>query len=344
MTVSMLRRTLAPLLAAAILTPLALAAKERPLLELTDPRGDDHGGGDLLYPDNSDYARGELDLLALRATRGSGGTWFTAEFARPVRQPERRAIDQLGTQLTDVARNGFYTFNIDIYIDVDRKPGSGGTRMLPGRRAEVAPEFAWDRGVVLTPRPFYARGELKRSMMRALKNELKKQSSRYTESEAQAMMIAVPDDVERRVFFPSQTRVRGREIEFFVPDDFLGGPPSPDWAYVVIVTAADLQQSEDLVGKLGFGDPKEERLLILPMAPGHPREVLGGGREDDNMGPPVVDLIAPPGTTQERLLGDYSVRDQRPVALPGVVPSQPAPAASAPPSPPPSTAPPGGKR
>ncbi len=322
MTPATIRQPLAILGAALLLGPLAALARDRPLFELTDPRGDDHGSGDLVYPDNSDYAKGELDLLSLSASRGDGGTWFAATFARPVRRPERRAIDAIGTQLDDVAKNGFYTFNIDVYIDMDRKPGSGGTRTLPGRRVEIAPDFAWDRAVVLTPRPFYARSELKRSMMRALKQEMKKDTSRFTDQEADAMILSIPDDVERHVFFPNETRVRGREIDFFVPDSFLGGPPSSDWAYVVLVSAADLQQNVDLGGMLGVANSQEERLLILPVAAGRPRETLGGGREDDALQPPIVDLIAPPGTTQERLLADYSRHDQRPVRLPGVVPSQ----------------------
>ena len=309
-------------LAAFLLAPLAVAAKDKPIFELTDPRGDDHGAGSLVYPDNPDYAPGDLDLLSLSARRGDGGTWFVANFARAVRQPERRPIDAIGTQLDAVAKNGFYTFNVDVYIDVDRKPGSGGQRTLPGRRVEVDPDFAWDRAVVLTPRPFYAKSELKRSMMRALRQELKKDDSELSDEQADAMLLAIPEDVETHVFFPAQTRVRGREIEFFVPDEFLGGPPSADWGYLVMVSAADLQQSLDLSGKVGLGGPSEERLLILPVTMGRPRESLGGGRDGDWLQPPIVDLIAPPGTTQEKLLADYSRHDQRPVRLPGVVPAQ----------------------
>ena len=37
-----------------------------------------------------------------------------------------------------IARNGFYTFNVDIYIDTDRIAGRGETSTLPGRGVAVA--------------------------------------------------------------------------------------------------------------------------------------------------------------------------------------------------------------
>jgi hypothetical protein len=311
--------TVATLATAVLLAPAVLHAKDRLLFEITDPRGDDHGDGSLVYPDNDSYAPGELDLLSFGARRGDEGTWFVAELARPVREPDRRIIDGLGTTLDTVAKEGFYTLNVDVYIDMDRKPESGGHYTLPGRRVQVAPEFAWDRAVVLTPRPHYARSELRRSMMRALRREMKKDEPDLSDEQAEAMILSIPDDVERHVWFPNQVRTSGRRIEFFVPDSFLGGAPDPSWAYVVLVTAAELEQSAELAGRLGLTDPPEERLLVQPLATGRPRTAVGGGREDHTLQPPVFDILAPAGKTQEQLLRDYDQRQNRPVRLPGVV-------------------------
>jgi hypothetical protein len=316
---SMSRPLLLALCAAACL-PSAGAAKERPIFELTDPRGDDHGDGSLLYPDNDSYAKGELDLVSLAARRDGAGTWFVATFARPVRVPDQRAIDAIGTNLDDLAREGFYTLNLDIYIDVDRQPGSGGQYTLPGRRVEVAADSAWDRAVVLTPRPHFARSELRRSMMRALRREMKKEQPELSDAQAEAMILAIPDDVERHVYFPHQVRVRGNRVELYVPDSFLGGPPSAEWGYVVLVSAADLQQSVDLAGRLGLTDEAEERLLIQPLAVGHPRDAVGGGREGHTLQPAIFDILVPAGKRQEELLRDYDQRGNRPVVLPAVVP------------------------
>jgi hypothetical protein len=315
------RLGLAALAAALLLLPAGAAARERPIFELSDPRGDDHGDGTLVYPDNDSYAPGELDLVSFAARPGDGGTWFVLELARPVRAPDRRTVDAIGTTLDSLARHGFYTFNVDVYIDTDRKIGSGNRYTLPGRRVEVAPETAWDRAVVLTPRPHFARSELRRSMMRALRREMKQDEPTLTDAQAEAMLVAIPAEVERHVYFPHQVKVVGRRIEMFVPDEFLGGKASADWGYVVMVTAADLQQSVDLAGRVGLTDEQEERLLIQPLAVGRPREAVGGGREGHTLQPAIFDLLAPAGKTQEDLLRDYDQRQERRAQVPGVVPS-----------------------
>ena len=38
-------------------------------------------------------------------------------------------------------------------------------------------------------------------------------------------------------------RVSGRQVEFLVPTEFLGGVPEPSWAYTVLVTGADIEQA-----------------------------------------------------------------------------------------------------
>jgi hypothetical protein len=49
---------------------------------------------------------------------------------------------------------------------------------------------------------------------------------------------------------------------------------------------------------------------------------FGTDREGDDMQPALVDIIVPPGTTQEAVLKDYSPPQDRPLQLPGVVPAE----------------------
>ena len=160
-------------LAAAALRPAAEARGKSVIFKLEDPRGDDHGDGSLVYPLRDDFQPGDLDLLSFSARAEDGGTTFEATFARPVRSPGGRTIDIGGGNLNDVARFGFYTFNLDVYIDMDRVAGSGSTNMLPGRVAEIAPENAWERAVCLTPRPYEAQEALRRLMVSAVKRDTK---------------------------------------------------------------------------------------------------------------------------------------------------------------------------
>ncbi|HXW08501.1 MAG TPA: hypothetical protein VD833_24945 [Vicinamibacterales bacterium] len=48
----------------------------------------------------------------------------------------------------------------------------------------------------------------------------------------------------------------------------------------------------------------QARLMILPIASGLRRGSFGGGRQDDPLQPPLVDIIVPPGPRQEDVLLD----------------------------------------
>lgn len=306
-------------LAALLATP---AFGRSALFTLSDPRGDDHGDGNLIYPLNEELDPGDLDLLSLTARAEGDGTWFEATFAKPVRQPGAETIDDLGTSLASVARFGFYTVNLDIYIDMDRQPGSGGVSMLPGRLAQIDRAHAWERAIVLTPRPHEARGELKRILTRNLNEDIRKADSKLGDAEAAELREQIPGDVETRIFFPSQIRVRGNKITFFVPASFLGGPAKDTWSYVVAVSGANVLQTFDINRVLGR-DPKDDSLMILPISPGKWQDRFGGGRENAAIQPPLVDIIVPAGgKKQETILQDFDARGGRPVVLPGVVPAE----------------------
>lgn len=307
----------AALLAGLLLLPLPSLAKSE-IFKLTDPRGDDHGDGNLEYPLNEELNPGDLDLISLTAKAEKEGTLFEATFARQIRQPGRVAIDDLGTQLDTIARFGFYTLNLDIYIDMDRQPGSGGIHTMPGRHAEVAPEFAWERAIILTPRPHEARGALKRMLMKELTEDAK-EGSAEEEAEIAALRAQVPGDVEERIFFPTQVRVRGNKISFFVPATFLNGTAKDTWGYVVAVSGANVLQSFDLSRVLGRTGEKEKSLMILPVSPGRWQDRFGGGRESAPNQPPLIDIIVPENRKQESVLSSFDRR--KPVVLPGVVPN-----------------------
>jgi hypothetical protein len=293
------------------------------IFTLTDPRGDDHGDGNLIYPLNEELDPGDLDLLSLTAYAEDGGTWFEAEFAKPVKQPGAETVDDLGTSLKSVARFGFYTINLDIYIDTDHVAGSGGVALVPGRLAEVDRATAWEKAILLTPRPHEARGELKRILMRNLNEETRKDDATMSDQEAAALKAQIPGDVEDRIFFPSQIRVRGNKISFFVPASFLGGAAKDTWSYVVATSGANVLQSLDLNRVLGRDSGKEDSLMILPISPGRWQDRFGGGRENAANQPPLVDIIVPKGTRpQESVLQDFDAHSKRPVILPGVIPAE----------------------
>jgi hypothetical protein len=301
-----------------------VGADKSVLFSLTDPRGDDWGDGSLVYPVGGDLAPipGDLDLVSLTAREESGGTSFEVELARRVRVPERRTIDEIGTSLDQVARFGFYAFNVDIYIDTDRIPGSGSTTMLPGRRATVAASSAWEKAICLTPRPYDTKDELRATLEREARTQVRKEQGRVDSTDKQAIADGAKREIADSVYFPTLIWVKGNRVSFFVPGSFLGGAASPKWAYVIAITGADITQKLDLGPAIGVSEWKPRPLMMITAVPGKSKDFFGGAPDEDDLYPPLVDIFVPKGMKQEKLLKDYDLRTGRPVALPGVVPAE----------------------
>jgi hypothetical protein len=210
-----------------------------------------------------------------------------------------------------VAVLGFYTFNLDVYVDVDRMPGSGRTEALPGRKLSFDAASAWDKVIVLTPRPADARSLLRAAWTREAKRERASRSMSGREEEALERDVLA--EVERRVFFPTRVSVLGSTVRFFVPDAFLPGGAGPGLAYAAVVTGANLETKVDLRGFFKKDAPAPA-LPVLPVHSGHRIETFGGGRIDDPDQPPVVDLLSA-GVQEEVLLA-------RPPVVSPVVPGE----------------------
>lgn len=253
-----------------------------------DPAGDDNGDGKLLYPMNRDFQEGDLDLRAFTVTRDADGFWFEASFANPIREPGMALMGAAADSAADFVRKGFYTFNIDVYVDTDRRRGSGNTFTLPGRHVRIDPAYAWQRAVVLTPRPQLMRTEL----LDALRSQYPDQSAAGIEA-----------NVDQSIHFPTRVKVRGKTVAFFVPQSFFGDSDGSDWAVTVLVTGAKLHTSAG-GGLIGSGKtPIEElELGVLQTSPGRSPTVFGyTGRGTAS---PVVDALLPGTDLQGILLGN----------------------------------------
>ena len=266
-------------LAAALLLPLAVLAQPAPLLSATDPEGDDAGDGSLVYPRSTAWVAGDLDLRSLRVFAEGKDLRFEASLRNPVRNPATVMSPGMGTQsLSAFARHGFYAFNLDIYIDADRAPGSGNTVTLPGRRAQLDPAHAWEKAVVLTPRPEL----MQRELIAAL---------REISSAGEAEVAAT---VQRSVFFPTQIRVQGRTVSFIVPGTFIDAAGLAGASVTAFVTAAPLAIDAGI--KMSFGDTGAVRdrfaLGVAQPDVGEP-ELTMGHRAAPAPATAVIDLLSP---------------------------------------------------
>ncbi len=312
-------KTYLVLLCVAILLAAAPGfAEKKMIFTLNDPRGDDHGDGTLILPTQGDIRPGDLDLVSLSAREEDDGTLFEASFSNVIQDPGVRAIDAGGRQLKQVARYGFYTFNIDIYIDMDRKPGSGFTRTLPGRNALIAPDNAWEKVICLTPQPQGTTALFRKYLQRYAEDKLRDVKGRVDPEDTKGIKADTATDLEGYYFFPTQIRVFSKKITFFVPDSFLRGKAQANWSYVVVVTASSYEENIDFAD---FGTSRTEPgLANLSVGEGGWSDRLGTSRKEVQLLPPIVDMIVPAGLKQEDVLRNFDVNEDRPVVLPGVVP------------------------
>ena len=307
------------LLVAAASIPVSLGASEL-VFKVEDPFGDDFGDGRMEYPLRSDMERGDLDLLEFSAKQGEDGTWFRVVFARPIREPGREAADPFGTPRASRARHDFYTFNIDLYIDTDRQPGSGQVSMLPGRQAEVAAPYAWEKVVALTPRPEVLRASLHRLRVREWHDQESRKRS-VSRSEVRQRKRQIAEELMPIIYFPNHTRVVGRRIDFFVPRAFLNGEARDDWGYVLVVTGAVLEQRFSIPFLSKWSQEYSDGLL-MPVVPGRDQNAFGGGLRFEPLQPPLIDILVPPGDQQERILASFDSYQEQRAQIPGIVPAE----------------------
>jgi hypothetical protein len=284
---------------------------------VNDPRGDDFGAGDLVYPNRQDMGRGSLDIERFEAEAKNDGTWFKVRLGRKIPDPKGQ-LTYIGKEpLEKLARYGFYTFNIDVYVDTDRIGGSGRVDTVPGRQVTVASEDAWEKAIILTPRPEVARAYYAMHLEREREKQIEAETGRITKEAVDKAKREIEQQLRQQFFFPRQISVRGREIRFFVPDSFLGGPAQEDWGYSVLVTGCEVEQ----LSKVVQVTPGEFNLMVIPAARGMHRDRFGIINDSDPNQAPIVDLLAPSVADQQRVLTDYDTRYGRLAAVPAVSPS-----------------------
>jgi hypothetical protein len=288
-----------------------VAAGAQVLATVGDPAGDDNGAGTLVYPQRNDFQSGDLDLIRLQVTRDSQGFWFEAMFKNQVRDPANVAATVGGDTLADFARKGFYQFNVDVYVDMDRIPGSGNRYALPGRAVRIEAGYAWERAVVLTPRPELMRQQLIGAL---------------AEQHPETKSAEVEASVDQSVFFPTRIKVRGKTIAFFVPSGFFSGSDGSSWAATALVTGAITAVPADFSLSGSTKKPLGTlQLGVMQPALGHPQDTFG---YSGSLPSPVVDMLTPAAELQAKQLAAKEGLTGVSWGLPGA--RTPLPAAAAP--------------
>jgi carbohydrate-binding DOMON domain-containing protein len=253
------------------LTSIAMADALR-LVTLSDPEGDDVGNGSLVYPKGTELRQGDLDLRSLDISRDEKGFWFVATFNNLIREKWWVPDDSRDASSQRGKRTLPFDFNLDIYIDTDRKAGSGHMFTLPGRKVRIDPRYAWERVVILSPQPKTSRAQLLET--------LKKKFPDRPQGEAEA-------SIDETMFFASKRRIGGKSISFFVPREFIGASDGTDWAVTAFVTAASPAMEDDNLGVMQPGKEPSPSTL---------------GYTTANAPAPVIDVLLPTAEQQFKLL------------------------------------------
>src|SRR5512134_401290 len=103
-----------------------------------DPTGDDNGPGAYTYPTDGVYKTGSFDMTG---------------FSLKARGKKADVEVSLNSTIEDPWKmgNGFSVQMVFIFIDTDGKEGSGSTDGLPGLNVKFAPEYAWEKVIMISP-------------------------------------------------------------------------------------------------------------------------------------------------------------------------------------------------
>jgi len=190
-----------------------------------DPTGDDKGAGGYTYPTDGVYTAGSFDLIEFSVSDGDN-----PDFKATVND---RLADPWGMGV------GFATQMVFIFIDKD--PGKGHTKSLPGLNVEFAADSGWDKVIILSPQPA---------------------------SRVAAEVKAKAADLAADIVIPRRTVGTGKSISAKVKLDELGGGDPATWGYQVVV------QSNE-------GFPDKSDLLSRKVNEFEGQHRFGGGNDGD---------------------------------------------------------------
>ena len=261
------------------------AAEPKLLTRIDDPRYDDRGTGEYVYPSAEWYKRGQFDIRALEVLMKDGIVTFRVTIDHPFQRPNHVMTAQ--NQALSL-ENGIYFQNIDIYIDHTAEQGE--TQGIPGRNIRFYRHEGWDTAVVLTPQP---------DLVRATISDWPPIS---------------------KTLVPAFVRSYGRQVWVEVPELALGAKLGPNTGYQVAISGALFQNNFELVR--WATDRLIKNAFTMPIF-SVPEQMAFGGGVLSRWQPRTIDILTPPQQKQAEILRRF-VHDTATVAVvPMVYPDGP---------------------
>lgn len=167
-------------------------------VKFEDPKGDDKGPGNYTYPTDAVYKRGSFDLTEVEIEDKGSDIEIKVTVNSKIEDP---------WSSKDWDGNGFSVQMFFVFIDTDRKAGSGHKDALPGLNVTFAEDSRWEKAFIISP-----------------------QGNRRLKAEINAKAAKVKNDV----LIPKSVKVRGRSIVAKFDKGGLGAL-SKSWGFQVLM-------------------------------------------------------------------------------------------------------------
>lgn len=255
---------LVPGVASGMEPPTNYFGESAALLDVQDPIADDRGPGYYTYPLDKSIRRGTFDLKRFSVYEEDGVVVFTIQ----MREYIKTALDSGRRGAGE--EQGFVVNAFDLYIDIDRKRGSGWNKALPGRDLLFADGMGWEKMILVTPLAQFRAYDI-------IKNK----------TDEIGFQDMVPD-----IIIPDYVQVQRDKIILRISKELLGVKPGPDWGFQCLA--------------LGFSSiVSPNRLLNMDVKAFATPKNFGGGW-DTYGDPPVMDMIVP-GDPEDADQRQYSI-------------------------------------
>ncbi|MBT3786238.1 hypothetical protein HOF92_14785 [bacterium] len=247
----------------------SLIGTDKVVFSYRDSRYDDRGTGKYVYPLSLRQRDGIFDLTHFQVRHLGKLIELSVGFRAPIEQEDLELIAQDDAQ-GKTNQSGWFFQYLDIYVDTNRKEGSGNTFSLPGRNIEFNRDEGWEKVIVLSPGP-----------QREVRGYLSAQSEKD-------WLYKVRNDV----LVPNNVWVRQYQLTARIAFSEFESPDPANWGYQVCV--------------MGYNSANLTRNGMLNSeVVSHATETEFGGGSNHYGNPNIIDVLSPNKKSQYMVLSTH---------------------------------------
>ena len=267
---------------------------------LSDRTFDDFGSGEICYPEDSIFYPGCFDLTGVKISATTTDISISITFRSAVKSPPDLRISELYS-LRDICTENFYCLNADIYLYTQDPLTPDVTWLLPGRKANLAAGYRWDRLLLLSPTPHLVKSKLLSSLQKGYLYAQSQNGSQISKSKAKSDAEALMDN---QIFIPTGIKVEKNQMIVNVPKSWFPDSELGSWRVQVVITGAEyidsINLSQMLIQKENLGNLFVREISTVP-SQWHFGGATGLSGESN-----IIDILDTSDWDQKIILSRYS--------------------------------------